>query len=413
MPEKHAFLSASGAHIWLNCPAAPRASEHVEDTGSEYAREGTLAHSIAELKVRKQFVEPMGERTFKTRLNKLKKNELYQAEMLAYTDAYLEFVKGVSYGFSSRPYIVVEQELDLSKYVPESFGTADCVIVGGDVLHIIDFKYGKGVPVHAEGNPQIRLYALGALTRYIMIYPIKTVRMTIFQPRLENTDTAEMTAADLLAWGESIKPKAQAAFMGVGGFHAGEHCQFCKIRATCRERAEKAMSAVKTIEEHADQKGPELSLEEVGALLTECTAANVVKWVKQLQDYALTKTLDGENVPGWKAVAGRTSRAFKDFNEVEKILVDKGYKRAVLYKREPETLTAIEHLLGKPTFSDLLAEQVIKSNGKPALVPESDRREPYHAESAAADFQNVPVEPISDETKPDQTKSDETTKGSI
>jgi len=232
--------------------------------------------------------------------------------------------------------------------------------------------------------------------------------MTIFQPRLDNVDTDEMTAADLLAWGESIKPKAQAAFMGVGGFHSGEHCQFCKIRATCRERAEKAMSAVKTIEAHADKKAPELTLEEVGALLTECNAANVVKWVKQLEAYALTKTLDGEAVPGWKAVSGRTSRSFKDFNEVVKILLDKGYKRAVLYKQEPETLTGIEHLLGKPTFSELLTEQVVKSNGKPTLVPESDHREPYHTESATDDFQNEPVEPQTEETK-----TVETTKGSI
>jgi len=409
MPEKHALLGASSAHIWLNCTPSPRAAEHVPDAGSEYAAEGTLAHAIGELKLRKHFTEPMGERTYKSHLNKLKKDPLFNKEMLNITDGYLDFVKELSYNFPEKPHVAVEQQVNFGDYVPEGFGTCDCIIVGSGVLHVVDLKYGKGVPVYADHNPQIMLYAVGAFLRYSLIFPIQTVRMTIYQPRLENVSTFEMPVSDLLAWAESIKPTAQAAFMGIGEMKPGDWCQFCRIRETCRVRAEKAMSAIR----HANTVGAnvaapaELSIEEVGALLTECNAANVVKWVKQLEAYALTKTLDGEAVPGWKAVSGRTSRSFKDFNEVVKILLDKGYKRAVLYKQEPETLTGIEHLLGKPTFSELLAEQVVKSNGKPTLVPESDRREPYHTESAAADFQKAPIEPTNE-----KTTSDDTTKGS-
>lgn len=409
MPEKHALLGASGAHIWLNCTPSPRAAEHVPDAGSEYAAEGTLAHAIGELKLRKHFTEPMGERTYKAHLNKLKKDPLFNKEMLNITDGYLDFVKELSYNFPEKPHVAVEQQVNFGDYVPEGFGTCDCIIVGSGVLHVVDLKYGKGVPVYADHNPQIMLYAVGAFLRYSLIFPIQTVRMTIYQPRLENVSTFEMPVSDLLAWAESIKPTAQAAFMGIGEMKPGNWCQFCRIRETCRVRAEKAMDAIR----HANTVGAnvaapaELSIEEVAALLTELNDTNAVKWAKQLESYALKKVLDGENVPGWKAVEGRTSRSFKDFSVVAKKLLDNGYKRAMIYRQEPETLTGIERLLGKAKFNEILAEDITKAPGKPTLVPESDPREAFHRATAADDFKDAPVEPQTAEPKTETAQSAE------
>lgn len=406
MPEKHALLGASGAHIWLNCTPAPRAAEHVPDTGSDYAAEGTLAHAIGELKLRKHFVEPMGERTYKSRLNKLKKDPHFDKEMLNITDGYLDFIKELSYNFPEKPHVAVEQEVTFGDYVPEGFGTCDCVIVGSGILHVVDLKYGKGVPVYADHNPQIMLYAVGAILRYSMLFPIQTARMTIYQPRLENVSTFEMPVPDLLKWAESIKPTAQAAFMGVGEAKPGDWCRFCRIRETCRARAGKAMSAFRRAD--TATAPAELSLDEAAALLTELHDADAVRWAKQLESYALKKILDGENVPGWKAVAGRTSRSFKDFSVVAKKLLDNGYKRAMIYRQEPETLTGIEGLLGKAKFNDLLSDDVTKAPGKPTLVPESDPREAFCRETAADDFKGAPpVEPQTAETKTETAHSAE------
>jgi hypothetical protein len=367
--REHAILSASGAYKWLHCTPSARLEEQFPETTSVYAEEGCLAHAIAELKLRKLYTEPMGTRKFNAALKKLQAHELYQEEMLHYTDAYVEFIQSIVHQFNTPPHVAIEKRLDLRSYVPESFGTGDCIIIGGRTLHIIDFKYGKGVPVTAEDNPQMLLYALGALDAYWMLYEIDSVMMSIVQPRLDNTDTDEMCAADLRGWGESIKPIAQRAWNGEGECVPGEHCRFCKAKAQCRARSE----AHTALEAFDGKLPPLLSNEEIGDILKR--AQQLKTWVSQLEEYALSEVLIGNEIPGWKAVEGRSIRQFVDTDAAFKVMKAAGYDEALLYERKPITLTSVEKLLGKSKFNELLIEHVNKPPGKPTLVPESDNRE--------------------------------------
>lgn len=383
MTNKHALLSASSAHRWLNCTPSARLEEQFPDTTSEYAKEGTLAHEIAELKLRKHFIEPMGPKTFATKMNKFKKEELYQEEMDEHTDTYLEYVQGVVHSYASRPHIVIETTLDYSHIVPEGFGTGDCIIIGGDTLHIIDFKYGKGVPVDAVDNPQMKLYALGALKKYSMLYEITNVKLSIVQPRLNNISEWETTTEALFQWAEQIKPIAEKAYKGEGDFCPGEWCTFCRAKAQCRARCE-TMTA---LEAFGYMKPPLISNQEVGEILEK--ARHLKEWVTDLEEYALSALLAGEEIPGWKAVEGRSNRQFEDVDKAFEVLKAAGYDEAVLYERKPITLTAVETLLGKKKFSELLDSFVIKPPGKPTLVPESDKREAINVQPKAADvFKN-------------------------
>jgi len=365
----HALLSASGAERWLNCTPAPRLEEQFPDTRSEYAAEGSLAHTIAELKLRKQFVEPISTRKFNQALKALQKSELYQEEMLRYTDEYIDYISSIVHGFSSPPYIAAEKRLDFSTYVREGFGTGDCIIIGGEVLHVIDFKYGKGVPVSAEENPQMKLYGLGAYREYSFLYPISRVKMTIVQPRLDSISEYEIGAEELLNWGESIKPIAEKAFTGEGEFKSGEWCRFCRAKSLCRARSDFNMS----LEEYNRMKPPLISDEEVGQILTR--SRDLAKWVENLEEYALSTCLAGGTIPGWKAVEGRSNRAFSDVDLAFKALTDSGTDEAVLYERKPITLTKVEELLGKKQFNELLSGFIVKPPGKPTIAPEGDKRQ--------------------------------------
>ena len=240
-PEKHALLSASSAARWLHCTAAPRFEEQFPENTSEYAEEGRLAHAICELKVIKHFTTQIKPRTYTTRLKKLKENPLYQDEMDKTSDLYLEHLTEKAMQYNAKPNVAAEVQVDFAEYVPEGFGTCDCIMIGGDTLSITDYKHGKGVPVSAENNPQMRLYALGALKRYKSVYggSIKKVCMTIDQPRIQTEPSSEtITVEELLAWGESIKPVAAKAYMGLGAFCPGEHCRFCRGKAKCKARAD-------------------------------------------------------------------------------------------------------------------------------------------------------------------------------
>ncbi len=298
----HAILSASGAYRWLACTPSAKLEEAFPERTSEYAEEGRLAHSIAELYMRKHYLEPMGPKKFAAALKSLQQNPLYQPEMLKHIEAYLDYIAGVVHGFGSPPYIAGEKRLDFSAYVPEGFGTGDCIVIGGEVLHIVDLKYGKGVPVSAERNPQMMLYALGAWLEYSFLYPINRVQMTIFQPRLDTVAEYAMPIADLIAWGDSIKPIAARAFAGEGDFVPGDHCQFCRAKALCRARAEFNTA----LEEFHLMRPPLISNAEVGDLLAR--AQNLAAWASDLKEYALAECLRGGEVPGWKAVEGRGSR---------------------------------------------------------------------------------------------------------
>lgn len=382
-PEKHALLSASGAHKWLHCTPSARLEEQFPETQSGYADEGRLAHEIAELKVRKAFLEPMGTRTFNSRLKKLQDNPLYQDEMLRYTDDYLDYILSVVHSFGSRPYIAAETRLDFSHIVPEGFGTADCIIIGGDTMHVIDFKYGKGVPVSSEGNPQMLLYALGALRAYSILYDIHRVIPTVFQPRIENNSSWELSVDELTARGESIKPIAQAAWDGSGECASGEWCRFCRAKALCRARSDFNTA----LDEFHQMKPPIISNEEVGNILQR--GRQLAAWLSDLEDYALSACLAGDLIPGWKAVEGRSVRQFSDQDAAFGILKASGYDEALLYERKPITLAATEKLLGKKTFTELLAEKIVTPPGKPALAPETDKREAItNKTTAAEDFKD-------------------------
>lgn len=244
--KEHAVLSASSAHRWLVCTPSVRLEEQFEDKESDYAKEGTLAHAIAEFQVRSYFLEPISKRKRTAELKKFQKEELYDAEMITHTENYLEYIKQIAMQYIKPPFISVEKRVCYGQYARDGFGTADCIVICGDTLHIVDFKYGKGVEVSAIDNVQLKLYALGALQEYGIFYPISTVKLHIFQPRVDNISEYSIDRSMLEAWGESIKEKAQLAYDGKGEFVSGEHCRFCKAKGCCKARATKN---VQTVEE--------------------------------------------------------------------------------------------------------------------------------------------------------------------
>ena len=392
-PKKHALLSASGAHRWLACTAAPHFEENFPDSTSPYAEEGTLAHAICELYARKKFTV-MSTRKFNSELKKLQANPIYAEEMLRTAEAYVGYLteKAMQYDFA--PHVALEVKVNLTDYIPEGFGTCDCIMIGGDTLHITDYKHGKGVKVSAVDNPQMQLYALGALRLYKPVYGdrIKRVSMGICQPRLSQEASEDvLSTEELLAWGESIKPVAKEAFDGPGTFCPGEHCRFCKGKAQCAARAacftgfEEFTDCAAVNDSHEIGKNPCLSVAEVGDLLIR--AEGLVQWYKDLQTYASAVLLDGGEVPGWKLVEGRSNRTFTDVDAAVKKLINAGYDEALIYDRKPKTLSELEKMLGKKSFSELLSGFVTKPKGKPTLVPESDCRDAYRP--GAAEFEGV------------------------
>ena len=376
----HAVLSASGAEKWLNCPPSARLEESYPDTSSPYAKEGTLAHEIAEFKARNYFIETLPKRTFTSKLNKFKKDELYQNEMDEYTESYLEYIKEVAMKYPSKPYIALEKKIDFSKYVPDGYGTCDCILIHGNDMHIIDFKYGKGVPVSAENNSQLMLYALGALEAYSMLYQIETVHLSISQPRIDNISCFEISAANLLSWavGE-VEPKAKLAYDGIGDFKAGEHCRFCKAQAQCRAKAESIISVFPVKEDPAL-----LTDDEIGLILAK--AKELVSWSNAVEDYALNAILSGKEIQGWKAVEGRSVRVFSDAHKAFEKIVESGTPEEMLYERKPLSLSQIEKLLGKKEFESIVSSFVIKPQGKPTLAPSDDKRPVFNKADV---FENI------------------------
>lgn len=382
-PEEHALLSASGAHKWLHCPPSARLEETLPESSSDYAEEGRLAHAIGELKLRKHFT-PMGPRKYSGELKALQAKPHYTAEMDGHTAAYLEFVQSVVHSFPATPHVALERRLDYSHVAPEGFGTGDCIVIGSGILHVIDLKYGKGVPVSAEENPQMMLYALGALKEYAMLYPVNEVRMSIVQPRLGEPSTWAIGVAELLGWAEHVaRPAAQLAFEGKGEYCPGDWCRFCRAKAKCRTRNDEYTATVTALEAFAEARPPLITNEELGAILRR--AVPIAAWVKDLQEFALAAILNGEAVPGWKAIEGRSNRQFADVDAAFKALMEAGYEEALLYKREPITLTAVETLTGKKKFTELLGPFVTKPQGKPTLADETDKREPFKQTPTAAE----------------------------
>lgn len=388
----HAKLSASGAHRWLVCTPSAALEAQFPDTGSAAAAEGTLAHEIAEIKARCKLFK-RGEAGYMTKaaankkLAKLAAEELHTEEMETCTDEYAEEIYLQYLGFSEKPYVYFETRLDLTSYVPEGFGTADAILIGGGKLVICDFKYGKGVPVSPDHNPQLMLYALGALDKYGLIFPIAKVVLAIHQPRLQTgLATWETTPEELLAFGEYVKTRAALAIDGAGEYAPGsEQCRFCRARQVCRARAdhniEMAFSAA------LGALPPIITAQEAGEYISR--GEDVAKWLQDLKDWALGACLRGEEVPGYKAVEGRGSREWTDQAAAFKALQDGGIDEAMMYERKALTLAALEKVVGKKRFGELAGEYVEKKPGKPALVPESDKRPPITSADKA--FEGVEV----------------------
>ena len=363
----HALLSASSAKRWLTCTPSAKLCENMPDTASEYAAEGTLAHAIAELKLRK-YIEPMSTRTYNRQMKKLEEDPAYQAEMQSYTDVYMDYIKDSAALRDHPRHIVAEYRVDYSAYAPEGYGTADCIMIGDGLLEIVDYKHGKGVPVSAENNPQLRLYALGAMRQYMLLYPVHKIRMTIIQPRIDNTNSADMNVSELLEWGASIKPLAQAAYEGTGDFVAGEHCRFCAAKAICRARSREYTA----LEDFRGEDPALLTPEEIGVILGKIDGLK--NWASDVSAYALQKILSGEEIPGWKAVEGRSNREIRDLDTAFNLLKLAGYPDEVLYERKPLTITGLEKLVGKARLSEIIGNYIVKPEGKPTLAPESDTR---------------------------------------
>ena len=382
----HSLLGPSNAYQWSACTPSARLSEGLPDTGSEAAKEGTLAHELAELKLRNYFHSvDFGKRKLVAAVKKLKENPLWNDEMMGYTDDYMDYVKAAALSFPAEPTVAIEKRVDISEYVPECFGTADCILIGGGIIHVIDFKYGKNPSgrVEAENNLQMQLYALGAWTACRMLYRVDRIRMSIVQPRLPDGITEwEIPLEKLLETGEWIRERALLAWKGEGEYHPDEKtCRFCRAKGRCRARAEKNIEMA-----FAPAKGklpPLISNEEMGKYLLQ--GQDVAKWLSDLQDCALQECLAGRDVPGWKAVEGRSTRKWTDMDAAFGRLIESGINAAVLWERKPVTLAQIEKIVGKKDFAECVGEYVVKEPGKPALVQESDNRPAITSRVAAAE----------------------------
>lgn len=385
--RKHALLSASGASRWINCPPSARLTEHLPSKQSTYADEGTVAHEYAEIKLTRRLTKcnSADRKRLDDQEEKIKKNKYYNAEMEAYVQWYVDLVeesfldaKGRS--DSEDATVLLEAKLDLTEWIPDGFGTSDVTIISDGVLEVIDLKYGKGVPVSAINNSQLRLYALGALSEFGWMYDIHTVRMTIIQPRLDSVSTDEISVEELNEWAESVvKPAASLAYAGEGEYKAGDHCRWCLAKGNCRARADENLKAIA----YEFQEPALLSNEEIGPILH--IAGQLQSWVKDVQEYALEQALCGEKIPQWKLVEGKSKRFITDTKKAAALLTEAGYSEDKLYKpRELRAMTALEKAVGKKNFAEILGDLITKQAGKPTLVAETDSRPELN--SAEADF---------------------------
>lgn len=358
---KHALLNASSAHRWLTCPPLPRLESFFEKEVSEVANEGTNAHRLAEYKLRKV----LGEKVRKPKLKHFDK------DMDNYTDDYVNYIVETIENIKKStkdPVVLIEQRLDFSNYVPDGFGTGDCIIIADKILYIIDLKYGRGVEVSAEENPQMMLYALGALNIYDALYDIDEVVMTIFQPRKYNISSSEKSVEELRNWADTIlKEKAELAFNGLGVVTYGPWCQFSNCNVVLRARKDYHDKLMR-FQLCSPYLLNDAEIEEVLEHIDD-----LVKWASEIKEYATKITLENDKEwSNYKLVEGRSIRKIKDEERVAEILKENGYND--IYKTSLITLTELQKLLGKDKFNELLGDYIIKPEGKPTLVLKSDKR---------------------------------------
>lgn len=415
MPDVHALLSASSSKQWLHCPPSVRLQENFPNESSVYAEEGTFAHEVCEYKVRKYLKE---------RVKRPQSEEYDTEEIEQITDVYAEFVISIIEQMKENgcePLAFVEERVDYSHIAPSGFGTADMLIIGKDeqgrgILHVCDFKTGKGVFVDADHNSQMMLYALGGLAAYGFLYDVEIVRMSIIQPRLDNISTCEMSVSELNAWAESIKPIAIMAFEGKGEQHPGDWCRFCRAKPVCKACADEALAlcredfldldagAFGDTAEESDMTAPYeadtqtavfkqpglIPISELAEILP--TLNRISSWIDAVFAFVSSEAINhGVPIPGYKVVEGRSKRVFTDTKAVVDTAVQNGYTD--LYKQTLITLTEFEKMMGKKKFNELLGEYVAKPPGKLALVPESDPREPVNlTDSPDQEFSALPDE---------------------
>ena len=355
----HALLSASSAHRWLTCPPSALAAELYPAQDTDYTREGTEAHEVAEQIANGRPVD----------------EGKHPKEMIENAEAYRDYIQ--EHTRSPLSLKLLEQRVDFSPWVPDGFGTCDCIIIEDDLLTVIDYKYGIGVPVSAEKNPQMMLYALGALNDYGFAYDVDQIEMHIFQPRIDNISVDRISVTDLLAWADgTVKPTAALAAEGKGEYLPGAHCKFCPHAGKCRELAKVCTDFVT----RNRQKVPveKLAPHEISEILS--TAPMIETWLKRVQDTALTGMLNGETVPGYKVVAGRASRAWKDDLCVSEELQRQGFSREDITKTELLSVAAMEKAIGKKKVAELVGALIDTKTGNPTIAPETDKRPAYNRE---------------------------------
>lgn len=358
---KHAVLSASSSERWLNCPPSARLCEAYEDKGSDYAAEGTDAHALSEARLKQALGFPTED--------PVENLTWYNAEMEDCAQGYATYVVELLETAKltcSDPVVMIEQRVDFSRWVPSGYGTGDCICIAEGLLNIVDLKYGAGIEVSADHNPQMMLYALGALEIFDGIYDIDTVRMTIYQPRKSNISIFEMSKDELLKWAETeLTEKAQLAYEGQGSFSCGEWCRFCKAKAECRERAEANLALAR----YEFQSPALLDDEEIADILGKVDA--LTAWASDVKEYALQQAISGKEWTGWKLVEGRSNRKYTSEAAVATTVEGAGFDP---YERKVLGVTAMQKMLGKTRFEELLAPYIEKPQGKPTLVPENDKR---------------------------------------
>ena len=381
-PGAHAKLGPSGAPRWLNCPASLTLEAQFPNKSTSYSDAGTLAHGIGEHKLLFHFgvPAPMSKKEYTAELKRLKQDVLYEPKMDGDTDVYLDAVKELAMSFPTRPTVIaLEQQVDASQWAPDCWGTADCILAGNGRLCVVDYKNGV-TPVAVEHNPQLMIYALGALSTFGIILgdSIKQVSLTIVQPNAGGVKTWELTTEELLKWGEEVlRPGAELAMSGKGPANADPNpdgwCKFCKARHVCKARTQMLLS----LESDALTEPKLLTDAELGDVLRR--GASLKNWYESLKEYALSAALSGRKISGFKVVEGRASRDWKDLDKALETLKERGVEDALLWERKPVSVAGLEKVLGKKNFASTAKGLWQKKPGKPALVDEEDPRDPYNA----------------------------------
>lgn len=362
----HALLSASSAHRWLECPPSAVANEAYPNQDTVFTNEGTLAHEVAEFMARNGYY------------SRKDATEDVTVEMVECAKGYADYIEEQKK--SNDAIVLLEQRVDFSPWVPDGFGTCDCIIIHDDTLTIIDYKYGQGVAVSAVDNPQMKLYALGAMNDYGIAMDVKKVELHIFQPRLNNISTDHLSVEELMEWGEkTVKPVAEKAVQGKGKYAPGEHCRFCQHGGKCR-------ALTKMCTEYLDTHGLRVAL----PVLAPHEVADVLRmepiislWLKKVKEQALTTLMNGDDIPGYKVVAGRGSRSWADDLEVTNILKASGYKYEDITKTTLLSVAQLETAIGKKKVAELVGGHILSYTGSPTIAPITDKRPVYDREAEA------------------------------